>query len=60
MENGSLGEMIGGLVRHLVTTFGGVLVTGGYMSSSDLTTLGGAAAILIGVGWSLFVKKKTA
>lgn len=52
-----IGAMIGGFVRHLVTTFGGVLVTMGYTDDSGLTTLAGAAAVIAGIIWSVVQKR---
>lgn len=41
------------VVRHALTTFGGALVGGGYMSSGDLETAVGAVMALIGVVLSI-------
>lgn len=46
-----------GLARHAVTTVGGALVTAGYVDESGLTVLAGAAAVLVGVAFSLLEKK---
>lgn len=52
------GTQIGGIVRHLITTFGGVLVTNGYIDGGMLEAGAGAIAVLIGIGWSIYAKKK--
>ena len=52
------GEMIGGVVRHLLTTFGGAAVAAGYLDADQLTAIAGGAAALIGVVWSMFAKQK--
>lgn len=51
---------IAGVVRHLITTVGGALVTSGVLSADDLSTLAGAGAIVVGVVWSLLNKKAAA
>lgn len=50
-------DIILGLVRHGVTTMGGVLVTAGYVDESGIQTLAGAAAVLVGAGLSVIDKK---
>lgn len=52
------GEILMGLVRHLLTTAGGAAVANGVLSSSDLTTVVGAAAAVAGVAWSAFAKRR--
>ena len=49
--------MIWGLLRHLLTTGGGVLVADGYVTNDELTTVVGAIGIVGGVIWSLIQKK---
>lgn len=46
-----------GIVRHILTTGGGVLVTDGYVTSSELNELVGGAVVLIGILWSIAHKK---
>jgi hypothetical protein len=46
-----------GIIRHLLTTVGGGLVTKGIISGSDLQDVAGAVAILIGVVWSVLHKQ---
>ena len=52
------GDVIAGMVRHVFTTFGGVLVTKGVVSADELTAIGGAIATLVGFVWSYVSKKK--
>lgn len=49
-------EVILGLIRHLLTTAGGVLVTKGYADSSMVETGVAALVTLFGVGWSIVHK----
>lgn len=46
-----------GLIRHLLTSAGGALVTKGIISDSGLSDAAGALAILIGVIWSVLHKQ---
>lgn len=55
--NSSLKTSIAALARHLVTTFGGVLVTAGTIGQEDLQTLAGAAAVIVGIIWSIVEKR---
>ena len=45
-----------GLIRHALTTLGGVGATHGYIAGSDVEALVAAAMILIGLGWSFYEK----
>ena len=53
-------SMVAGVVRHVLTTAGGVFVTKGYVGASDWETVAGGIAVLIGVIWSVWQKKKVA
>lgn len=53
-------ELIASFARHILTTVGGGLVTAGYIDGSDFSTVVGAVATLIGVGWSLYQKYSAA
>lgn len=46
-----------GVIRHGLTVAGGVLVTNGHLSSSEVEVVAGAGAILVGVIWSVIQKK---
>jgi len=50
-------DIILGLIRHTVTTMGGVLVTSGYVDESGVQTLAGAAEVIVGAGLSVLDKK---
>lgn len=52
-------DVILGIVRHLLTTFGGVLVTKGITDSTHLEAAVGGIIAIIGVIWSI-VKNKNA
>lgn len=47
-----------GIIRHVLTTLGGGLVTNGTITDSMLETGVGAVLTLIAIGWSIFDKKK--
>lgn len=51
-------EVIKGLIRHVLTAGGGVLVTNGYVGQSDLEAGVGAVIVLVGIVWSIAHKKK--
>lgn len=47
-----------GVLRHILTVLGGVLVTKGHLGEADLEILAGAAVTLVGIGWSIYAKRK--
>ncbi|MGH1376702.1 MAG: hypothetical protein ACRBCK_10170 [Alphaproteobacteria bacterium] len=51
-------NIIFGQIRHLLTSAGGGLITAGYLSVDELSTVVGAAMILIGMVFSYFEKRK--
>lgn len=53
-----MGTTIAGVIRHVLTTLGGGLVTGGAITQDELTTSAGAISTLLGVVWSVLQKKK--
>jgi deferrochelatase/peroxidase EfeB len=53
-----LEPLIMGLARHLLTAAGGALVTYGYMDASQGQALSGALLTLVGVGFSVWDKKR--
>lgn len=53
-----LQQAIGGLIRHLLTSFGGALMTGGVMTESDIAAIAGGVATIVGVGWSWWQKRQ--
>jgi len=50
-------EMIGGLIRHLLTFGGGILAAKGYGDAETWAVIAGAAATLAGGVWSIFIKR---
>ena len=54
-----MNDVIAGLIRHALTAAGGALVTGGYLTSDEWTTIAGALAVLVGVVWSVMSKRIT-
>lgn len=51
-------EAILGIVRHVLTFGGGLLVTKGYIDEGTMTTVVGAAVTLIGAVWSVVAKRQ--
>jgi flagellar motor component MotA len=51
-------EQIFGIIRHLLTSVGGVIITNGYMSDGMLTEITGSIIAIVGVIWSVLSKKK--
>ena len=47
---------IGGLLRHLATIAGGVLIAKGSLTTDSFTMILGSASSIVGTGWS-FVNK---
>lgn len=50
---------IAGLIRHALTTLGGVLVTNGWLSDGELQASIGAVVTVVGVVWSIYEKRTT-
>lgn len=55
-----LREIVLGVVRHILTAGGGVLVARGVATSSEVEAAAGAAVVLIGFVWSVLQKVKAA
>lgn len=47
-------SILSAIVRHLLTTFGG----GAVFSGTDVDAIVGALAVIIGIGWSIYEKRK--
>jgi hypothetical protein len=45
-----------GFVRHALTTAGGFMVAGGYVSDAELGTVVGGIVVVAGVLWSMMDK----
>jgi hypothetical protein len=54
-----MNDQVAGIVRHVLTSLGGALVAGGYLTSEEWTAIAGALAVLIGVIWSILAKRAT-
>lgn len=50
-------EALGGLIRHALTTLGGVAVAKGYIDESTMAGGVGAIMTLLGIAWSLWAKR---
>jgi hypothetical protein len=51
-------DILLGLVRHVLTALGGVLVTKGTIDQSTAETVTGGVVAIIGAIWSVVTKKK--
>jgi hypothetical protein len=56
MESDLLKPLLASAVRHMLTTFGGMLVAQGVMHSSDVNGFVGAGMVIAGVAWSWWQK----
>jgi hypothetical protein len=50
-------EQIYGVIRHVLSAAGGILIAKGLISDGSWTELTGAAMALVGVIWSIVSKK---
>ena len=53
-----MAEMVMGLIRHALTTAGGYLAAKGVMATSEAEVVVGAIVALLGVAWSMYIKRK--
>jgi hypothetical protein len=51
-------EIVGGIVRHALTSVGGYFVATGALDAGTLETAIGAVVTLVGVGWSIWTKAR--
>ena len=56
MDSDTVSDIIGGVVRHIVTSAGGGLVAHGLINSDQLTQIAGASALIVGICWSAYQK----
>ena len=56
MDSDAVQPILAGIVRHALTSAGGALVAGGYMSSSETSAFVGGGMVLAGVAWSWWQK----
>jgi len=47
-----------GVIRHAMTTAGGGLVAAGVVTNEQWTALVGGVVAILGIGWSIWQKKK--
>jgi hypothetical protein len=55
-----LKELVGGIVRHVLTLAGGALTANGALDPTQAETLVGAAMAIFGVAWSVWAKRQAA
>lgn len=53
-------EIIGGIVRHALTSVGGYFVATGAFDAGMMETAIGAIVTLVGIGWSVWIKAREA
>lgn len=51
-------DVILGILRHILTFVGGIVIAKGYMDDATFVELSGAIVALVGALWSVFSKKK--
>lgn len=50
-------DIVLGLVRHVITAAGGLVIGKGYVDASTLDAAVGAIVTLVGIGWSVVDKR---
>ena len=50
-------EMAAGILRHILTFGGGLVVTKGYLDEATMTQVIGAIVTIAGAVWSIWAKK---
>ena len=53
-------EVVGGIVRHILTGVGGYFVATGMIDPGTVDVAVGAVVVLVGVAWSVWVKAREA
>ncbi|MEQ9634593.1 MAG: hypothetical protein RLW68_00765 [Devosia marina] len=56
-DNPKMTNVISGVIRHVLTTFGGGLIGSGLIGDNEIGLIAGAVATLIGVAWSIVEKR---
>lgn len=51
-------EIVGGIVRHLLTALGGYVVATGALDAATTETAIGALVTLAGIAWSVWTKMR--
>lgn len=60
MDNPTVQAAIAGVLRHVITAAGAYFVTEGFVTQAQWEQVaGGAAAIAVGIVWSIIQKHKT-
>jgi hypothetical protein len=59
-KEGQVNEQVQSVIRTVVKSAGGALVGAGIVTNGELEVLAGAVAVLIGLGWSWYSKRKAA
>src|ERR1700743_598089 len=57
MDMDALKPILARLVRHALTSLGGMLVASGYMQSSDTAAFIGGGMVIAGMAWSWWQKE---
>lgn len=52
-------QIVGGILRHVLTVFGGSLVTKGFLDNEQLASGIGAILTILGLAWSIWQKSRT-
>jgi len=50
-------QQLQGILRHILTFGGGILIAKGYIDEASLQQISGAVATLLGTIWSVWIKK---
>jgi hypothetical protein len=56
MERNKMSEHMAGMVRHVLTSVGGLMIMMGYADEATVTAVVGAAITLMGFAWSWMAK----
>lgn len=51
-------EIVGGIVRHALTSIGGYFVATGALDAGTMETAIGALVTLVGIAWSIWIKSR--
>jgi hypothetical protein len=54
---GLVKQVAGGMIRHALTTFGGMLVAAGIIDNTEVSAFVGAGMCLAGIAWSWWQKR---
>jgi hypothetical protein len=51
-------EQVAGLIRHVLTTAGGIAVAIGWTDDGTVAAIAGAVATIAGIAWSIWAKRR--